>query len=114
MVSKGLTASVVVVNDELVQVLLPRMAIDHLDWEEVKQVAEIKNSDVLRSFKTHIRNMKKEPELLDSAAKKSKEAIAHVEESDDGTSSGVFLSSLLGLVGGGCLFRGKSFRKRGL
>ena len=74
MVHKNLVSEGLSVNDELIQALIPRMALDHLDWDEVKDISELKNSEVLKCFKTHIRNLKKEPESLDEQVRRIREA----------------------------------------
>ena len=69
MAQEGWLSNSYLVDDDLIQKLIPRMAFNNFDWHNVKTIQDIKgsNGELIIKMKNYIRNLKKDSIGLDAA-----------------------------------------------
>ena len=69
MVQEGWLTNSYLVDDELVQKLIPRLVLSNFDWYHVRTIEDIEgnNKEFIAKIKTYIRNLKKDSMSLDTA-----------------------------------------------
>ena len=69
MAHEGWLSNSYLVDDALIEKLIPRMAFNNFDWYNVKTIQDIKGSsgELITKMKNYIRNLKKDSIGLDAA-----------------------------------------------
>ena len=74
------------ITDELIDVLLPGIARDNIDWEGLVSIKDIYTSEVKRRLFDQVRNLKRQGAKLNTRVNAAKELFDEEEESYESAS----------------------------